>query len=220
MSGAVLTADLPPPGRSSRLLSLVHNLFDYGLHLARTIRERGAAMDPAERTRRFGTGEILLILTRIALGLRRARLLEEKIIRAAATIDARPPPEPAAPLPAPQIASAVAAEPRAPRRSEPSPTAAEDLFGKLPTVDQVAAAVRRQPIGTILADICRDLGITRDHPLWDELHHAITEYGGSFVRLVRDRLNRLFPIAHILQRLNARPDAPPEPASTGPPPPA
>ena len=60
----------------------------------------------------------------------------------------------------------------------------QDLFGKLPTIDQIAARVRRQSIGAILADICRDLGITRDHPLWDELHDAI-EYGGSFVRLVR-----------------------------------
>jgi hypothetical protein len=69
----------------------------------------------------------------------------------------------------------------------------------------------------VLADICRDLGIPPSHPLWDELHRAINEYGGNFCRLYFDWLEQAFPIRHILARCKAKPDVPPEPASTGPP---
>jgi hypothetical protein len=87
----------------------------------------------------------------------------------------------------------------------------------LPTAEQIAAKVRRQPIGAVLADICRDLGIPPSHPLWDELRRVINEYGGNFSRLHFDWLEQAFPIRHILARYKARPDAQPEPASTGPP---
>ncbi len=87
----------------------------------------------------------------------------------------------------------------------------------MPTPEQIAAKVRRQPIGAVLADICRDLSIAPSHPLWDELHRAMNEYSGNYIRLVMDRLNQAFPIAHIVARLKARPAAPTEPAGTGPP---
>ena len=77
--------------------------------------------------------------------------------------------------------------------------------------------VRRQRIGAVLADICRDLGIPPSHPLWRELHLAINQYGGNWLRMVLERLDRAFPIAHIVARLKAQPAAPPEPAGTGPP---
>lgn len=145
-----------------------------------------------------------------------ARLPEERITHTAASIDAGPQPEPT-PSPRSPRAAPCQAQPRASRQIEPPSSNPQDLFWKLPTIDRIAANVRRQPIGAILADICRDLGITRDHPLWNKWHDAITEYGCNFVRLVRDRLNRLFPIAHILARLKSEPAAPPAPASTGPP---
>jgi hypothetical protein len=49
------------------------------------------------------------------------------------------------------------------------------------------------------------------------LYLAINEYGGSYIRLFMERLDRAFPIAHIVARLRARPADPPEPAGTGPP---
>jgi hypothetical protein len=88
-----------------------------------------------------------------------------------------------------------------------------------PTADRIARKVLRQPIGAVLADICRDMGISRGHPLWDELHAAITEYGGGKVlRRVRDKLIQAFPIADLVERLKTAPEASPEPAGTGPPP--
>ena len=63
--------------------------------------------------------------------------------------------------------------------------------------------VRSQPIGRVLADICRDLGLYPAHPLWSELRLAINEFGGSWLRLDMDRLNQAAPIAHIVARLKA-----------------
>src|SRR5689334_1944639 len=95
MSAAAATADLPPPSRSGRLLSLVRKLIDCGRQLAATLRECAAPNDTTDLKRRFGTASLPLILARIALGLHRARLLEERIVRTAPRLDAEPGPKPA-----------------------------------------------------------------------------------------------------------------------------
>jgi hypothetical protein len=210
MSTAATTPDLPPPSRSSRLLTLVRKLVDYGKLLADSLRQRAIPNDTTGLFRSFGTSDIALILARIAQGLTRARFLEEKITRVADRLDANPQPTPTPrPLRTPRASPSEAEAP------SPAPTANTDLC--LPTADEIAAKIRRQPIGAVLADICRDLGIVRGHPLWDELHLAITIYGGDPRPLFMQWLNRSFPIAHILARLRAKPDAPPARASTGPP---
>ncbi|HTI83523.1 MAG TPA: hypothetical protein VL614_23965 [Acetobacteraceae bacterium] len=220
MSDAAPSADLPPPSRSGHLLSLVRMLWDYGRDLSRTLRQRHPSNDNAALRRTFRTTDIVLILTRIAVGMRRARLLEEKIIATASRIDAFAQPEPE-PCPRPRAVTNTA-QPRARKLAQPQerrPTDTLSLLVRLPTADKIARKVLREPIGAVLADICRDMGICRGHPLWDELHAAITEFGGGgFVRRVRDRLNQAFPIAHLVERLKTRPEASPEPASTGPPP--
>ncbi|HME25048.1 MAG TPA: hypothetical protein VKI44_27600 [Acetobacteraceae bacterium] len=62
----------------------------------------------------------------------------------------------------------------------------------MPTPEQIAAEVRRRPIGAVIADICRDLGIMPSHPLWQELHVVIIRYGGSVANLVKGILARAF----------------------------
>jgi hypothetical protein len=213
MPNAAQPADLPPPSRSGRLLSLVRRLVDYGKQLAATFRDRPAPNDPRHLVRLYGTSDITLILARIAQGLLRARYLEEKIASIAARLDAEPPPTPIRSSRAPR-----AAQPRAPKRqSKPRPADTASLLAKLPTPDQIAAKVRRQKIGAVLADICRDLGIPPSHELWDELYRVIKEYGGNSSRLYFDWLEQAFPIRHILARFKATPEARPEPAGTGPP---
>jgi hypothetical protein len=209
MSTAATTPDLPQPSRSSRLLTLVRKLVDYGKLLADSLRQRAAPNDTTGLFRSFGTRDVALILARIAQGLTRARFLEEKITRVADRLDANPQPKPTPRLRTPRASPCEAEAP------SPAPTANTDL--RLPTADEIAAKIRRQPIGAVLADICRDLGIVRGHPLWDELHLAITIYGGDPRPLFMEWLNRAFPIAHILARLRAKPDARPAPDSTGPP---
>jgi hypothetical protein len=217
MSAAPTGPDLPPPSRSGRLLSLVRRLIDYGKQLAATLRQRAVPNDTTDLVCKFGTDHLPLILARIAQGLHRAGLLEERIARTAGRLDAEPQAKPA-PTPRAPRALPCEAQPPSPRRAEPQqPTDAASMLANLPTPEQIAAKVRRQSIGVVLADICRDLGLYPSHPLWRELHLAINQYGGNWLRLAMERLDRAFPIAHIVARLKAKPAAPPEPAGTGPP---
>ncbi len=185
----------PKPSRSGRLLSLVRQLIDFGKQLAATLRSNPHP---------FGTGDIALILARITRGLLRAEALEARIIHTAARLDAEP------------------ARPRAPCHRSPSTRLAEAGSAPelcLPTPEQIAAEVRRRPIGAVIADICRDLGIRPDHPLWRELSDLIIYYGGNLANLVKDILSRarqrrasLWPPASPAPSLQS-----PIPAGTGPP---
>ena len=64
------------------------------------------------------------------------------------------------------------------------------VSGQARTPEQIAAAVRRRPIGAVIADICRDLGILPSHPLWPELSKAVVRHGGSLVTLLKDILTQ------------------------------
>jgi hypothetical protein len=170
---ATSTTD-PKPNRFSGLLALVRQLIDYGRQLATTLRNNPLPL---------GAGDIALLLARITRGLLRAEALEARLIRSAARPDAAPAP------------------PRAPshRRSPPARATApptdttQSRLARLPTPEQIAAEVRRRPIGAVIADICRDLGIMPSHPLWRELQLVIIRHGGSLARLVKDILDRAFP---------------------------
>src|SRR5271169_826944 len=120
------------PSRSGRLLGLVRKLIDYGRELAATICQRTAAQ-PIFAIVRFGTINLELILARIARGLRLAEALEARVLHRAAHLDARP---------APGRARSAAKAPAAPRAAEADPRLAS-----LPTPEQIAAEVRRRPIG-------------------------------------------------------------------------
>jgi hypothetical protein len=193
MSAAEAASDLKP-SRAARLLGLVRQLIDYGRQLAATLRGNPPP---------FGPDGIALILARITHGLLRAEALEARIIRDAARVDAGPVP------------------PRAPchRKSPPAPGLDPGLDPGMPTSEQIAAEVRRRPIGAVIADICRDLGIMPDHPLWPELRVLIIRHGGNLAYLVRDILDRAFqtlasdrPPAWPMPSLQS-----PAPAGTGPP---
>ena len=119
--------------------------------------------------------------------------------------------------PARRAHSRAPSPPHAPRRQpEPQPTGTAALLANLPAPDQIAAKIRHQKIGAVLADICRDFGIPPSRPLWDELYRAINEFGGDPCRLCFDWLEQAFPVRLILARVKAKPEAPPEPVSIGP----
>jgi hypothetical protein len=117
--------------------------------------------------------------------------------------------------------------PRTPRpAAAPSTDEADARLIHLPTLDRlatrldpvVAAKIRRQPIGAVIADICRDLGIMPSHPLWRELQIAIIRECGNFAGFVKDILEQAFPIAAIAPP--GSPAPPPRfvgPVRTGPP---
>jgi hypothetical protein len=194
------------PSRFRRVLDVVRKLIDYGKELATTLQRR-AITDLAAVTRPFGTSDIGLILARITRGLLLANALEARVVALAA--------RPAAP-PRPARAPAQRA-PRAAPAARPADEA-DPRLARLPTPEQIAAEVRRRPIGAVIADICRDLGIMPTHPLWQELSVAIVWHGGSFPRLFKDIWDRVLPI-RAARRSIATPTALPAPAAvgTGPP---
>ena len=77
----------------------------------------------------------------------------------------------------------------------------------------------------MIADICRDLGITPgqlDRAFWDELSHAIIAYGGNLAGFLGNLNRRLFPFGsgdHTDCADPGWPAAPPRLAApaTGPP---
>jgi len=204
------TSSPPPtdkPTPSGRLLRLVRKLIDYGKQLGTALTQRTA--DLASVTRDFGTKDIALILARIRCGLERANWLEARIIHEAAHLDAE----------AAEAAPAAAVSPRAvpttPRPPAPPAEKPDPRLARLPTSEEIAAQVRQQPIGEVLADICRDLGIVPSHPLWWELMVLVPEHGGNFPALFEDIWDRVLP-----QTGRRPPDASPPslaPAATGPP---
>lgn len=162
----------PSQSRVARLLALVRKLIDYGRDLAATIQQHGANAIP----RQFNTTDIGEILARITQGLHRAQALEDRIIHNATRLDAPPRPRRAASNRKPHTTQPAASD------NQPS----ESRVAQLPTPDQIAARVRRQPIGAVLADICRDLGVLPSHPLWPEIRDLILRHGGNLTKLVKE----------------------------------
>ncbi len=185
-----------PPTRTGRFLNLVRKLIDYGKQLAATLQQRPSATQLWDAARDFGTRDIALILARITRGLLLAGALEARLV-------SHPLPEQtrAAPARASSPRASRAAPPAAPRAEPPE----DPRLARLPTPEQIAAEVRRRPVGVVLADICRDLGIVTCHPLWQELHFAIMDGGGSFIRLWKDISKR----ASAARRAEPPADAPP-----------
>ena len=173
------TADAPT--RTNRLLGLVRALIDYGKQLATTLQQRTAATNLADITHPFGTIDIGKIIACITRGLLRAAALE-------ARLTARLARQPAAP------SAHSAPSPRQPRAAppvDPSASAADPRLARLPTPADIAAQVRRRPVGAVIADICRDLGIVTSHPLWRELSLAIIGNGGNLAALYKDISKRV-----------------------------
>ena len=198
-------------GCLARLLGLVRKLIDHGKQLAAAVGQRSLPNDPFLTRCCFGTSDIALILSRITLALHRAVALEARLLRSAARPDPKPQP-PCSPSP-----RAVRAR-QAPRE----PAEADPRLAGLPTPEQIAAEIRRRPVGAVIADICRDLGIMADHPLWRELHTAIMLHGGNLAGYLKDMFERARAARHEhMKALSAAtaPAPPPalEPASTGPP---
>jgi hypothetical protein len=213
---AAATDPAPTPSRTGTLLGLVRKLIDYGRELAATLREHGLGPRPADTARPFGTIVLTLILARIARGLLRATALEARLLRDGPRLDAPRQPRP-------RHCPAATAQPRTTDpRPQPTPRPDDDatLLASPPTPEQIDAEIRRRPIGAVLADICRDLGILPSHPLWSELHLAITRERGNWARLAIDTIHRVLRLARERWSAALEPaelPASPIPGCTGPP---
>jgi hypothetical protein len=221
------------PAAIGRVLSVVRRLIDYGRQLAGSVQSRAAAPGFALFAKPFGTADLAAILARITNGLRRAAALEAALNqRATRGHDLAPSPVrlPTArgPRPARQVAppdSQPDLQPDLQPADHAANHTADPRLARLPTEAEIAAEVRRRPVGAVIADICRDLGITPgqlDRPFWDELSRAIIAYGGNLAGFLADLSRQLFAFGSgdHSDRADPRwPAAPPRlPASaTGPP---
>jgi hypothetical protein len=169
--------DAQAPSRAGRLLGVLRKLIDYGKGLAASLQQR-ASPSPEHLvivTRNFGTADIGLILAYITRALLRAAALEARLVSRGDRPDAAP-------------ACAGAASERRPRRTRPPAEQCDkDVDPRvvhLPTPEKIAAQIRRRRAGAVLADICYDLGISTNHPLWRDLRSVINENGGDFTALM------------------------------------
>ena len=83
--------------------------------------------------------------------------------------------------------------------------------------------VRNRPIGAVLVDICADLGIGVDHPLWQELRWVICDHNGQPEPVMQRTFKRVFDARQeIVLGLAPDPSVNPEPEqprdTTDPPP--
>ena len=180
-----------PPNRIGRALGLIRKLMDYGKELATTLQQR-THTDLAQIGRCFGTPDIALIIASIIRGLHRAAELEARLVTRLGRKNAR-----VGPICAPYLRLPRAAEPAGPRAS--GAECAATRLTHVPTPRDIAAAFRRRPIGAVIGDICRDLGIVPAHPLWREISSVMLENDGNVGTLLK----------HIFRRAFVHPDNPP-----------
>ena len=176
------------PSPTGRLLGLVRKLIDFGVVLVTTLRQGASAATLANVTRYYGIPDVALIIARITRGLQIAAALEARLISGVSPGQLG-------------CAEIRIPSPRAPRIERPSEqdgdepgrrraNCADARLDRLLTAAAIAAAVRCRPVGAVIADICRDLGILPCHPLWRELTDAIQGNGGNLATLLKDGFKR------------------------------
>ena len=166
-------------GGNRTVLGLVRALIAYGKQLVDALQRR----DPDPKLAAgFGPIGLASIIARVLRGLQIAAALEERLLGQRARRPA---------MPAGVADARPSREPSARKPREPKGGMEDPLDGRMPTAEEIAAQVRRRPVGAVLADICRDLGIGTNHPLWNDLRFAIMGSGGSVTKLLTDIIDRV-----------------------------
>ena len=171
-------AHAPAPTRTGRLFGLIRKLVNYSRDLAHALQQHTAAATVAIVALHFGTRDVTLILARIARGLQLANAFVIRLVRQPVREGADP-------------ALLRAPPDRVRRPARPRDGGAKSPLALMPTAEEIAAALRNRPVGAVIADICRDLGIVPTHPLWREVVMVVTEFDGNFPKLFKDALDRM-----------------------------
>jgi hypothetical protein len=197
---AVLTgpepASQPDPDRADeresgarRFAGFLRRVINCGKQLVIAVRLRAHRPDFPRYTRPFGTNYLPHILRRIHAAIHRAIMLEERALQQDGV---RPPPRDRVRAPSASAGKTRAAArnddaPPASKRTErPARPSGDPHYADWPSREKLAAELRRRPIAAVLVDICRDLGITPHHPLWEEMSRVIAAHGGSVEALKND----------------------------------
>jgi hypothetical protein len=187
-----VSAGVPTHSPACRVRDLLRKLIAYGQDLARTLQQRATTATLVTVALHFGTRDVALILARIARGLQLANALEARLLRRPIRPDADPDADAAAEPDADADAEPALARAPADRAKRTARRAVRrPSLPDVPTAEEIAAALRHRPVGAVIADICRDLGIVPAHPLWREVMMVVIEHGGSLVTLFRDVMARM-----------------------------
>lgn len=174
-----------PPGKARRLIALLGQLIAYGKDLVATLQAQPANLPPpTPLALGFGTLNLALIIARITRGLHLATALRARLYPTALRIHD--------PFRGPSLPTR--STPRKPGIPRPKPAGMEDddaLLARMPTAAEIARRIRGRPAGSVLADICRDLGILPSHPLWRAIQDAVVLHRGSGFRLAVDMERRV-----------------------------
>jgi|GEM_PF-2795543 len=155
--------DAGAPRGFAGVLLVVRALADFGRQMLATVRQ--GCNDSHDRAAvagiklRFRTLDLAAIIARITRGLALAAALETRL----ETLTARVP------------AERGSDEPRNPQPREQTAKVANE---GLPSAAAIAKRLRQRPIGVVLAEICRELGISPSDPLWNQAFVPILIHGG------------------------------------------
>lgn len=169
------------PSRSAGLLGLLNRLLDHGRGMLATLRQRNTPDVPLPFAHRFGAISLAVVIARITRGVILATALRDHVARHARGLDA------AEHRKSPQPSNRETPRPRRPRPARPALPEDENAeLDNLPSAEEIAARIRNRPIGAVIVEICRDLGIDGEHELWREVCQAITFNGGNVVQVLHD----------------------------------
>ena len=197
----------PRSPEDARLLAVVAALITFGQHLLAILQNRNLTAPPVEIASRFRSVSLVQIITRITRGLIIAQALEARLLRRQAQPAATPVERPTSPRESPAD--------RRPRRTDAEDDA--ELETGLPSAREIARRFRRRPVGAVIVEICRDLGINPQHPMWREIQKAIMFHGGSMVRLLKHWMRHFRRMEEVVALEAAQASQPPLLLATPPP---
>ncbi len=187
------TSERTPPDQSGPavppciafLLSVARALLGYGRHLDKVFPDGAAQPGFPTIAAAFGTHDVRRILGHIQRGILRAMMLERFLLARAAVGRDIEPVQPPAPAEQADIADLdlklrAPARPRAAALRVPRTDPDDPLHFEIPSLKELEAQVRRNPVGQTIAEICLDLGITPSAcagDFWASLLEAITDFG-------------------------------------------
>ena len=176
MPDATATAEpTPPPAQrkpprpnpfGEQLLALVRKLIVCGQDLLGSLKTCEGPHPPLETFRRFGCLSLTVVIARITRALLIAGVLERRFLRALPRKQERPARTRREPTASDQPHA------KRPRRNMWS-SQDDELEGPLPSAETIAARLRGRPAGSVITEICRDLGINTRHPLWREINELL-----------------------------------------------
>jgi hypothetical protein len=205
---------MPPRGafpRVGRLLGVVRKLVAFGTNLITTLQRGTSAQRCVLTMLTFGTKDLALIIARIKCGLQRAAALEARLnayvtrgrdLRPLAWRLSIPRVRTAAPdadAPDADAPDADTTGADATGAATPPPAVRSEVLARLPSAEEIAEQVRTRPLGTVIGDICRDLGLLAgmmDDALWRDLTDAAAACGISLCGFIRDSSKPVFGDRH------------------------